>query len=268
MILIHISGDQLARAPEILSLQYSNSIKSGLRNIFYENDLICFVIYYHKDYFISEITKIIYRYLSREIGELLVYYLWLIVLFLQRIYEDQTSNRIFSLYLFQKISLHKSQAIRIISDDLRRILRRETEIELEIAINSSQYRYIAIEISRKFLKKNFRFKNDKFDHNVSDQEDYNFDDNIVDLQADYSTRISELIYARDILERSDEIADLKSRFREISLVSDIYIFFIYISNSLYLFLLYLSLLYLFLLGLYEYNTNKTFIDLASTMGIS
>ena len=75
LILIYISGDQLARAPEILSLQYSNSIKSDLRNIFYENDLIYFVIYYHKDYSISEIIKIIYRYLSREIEELLVYYL-------------------------------------------------------------------------------------------------------------------------------------------------------------------------------------------------
>ena len=244
LILIHISGGQPARAPEILSLQYSNSIKSDLRNIFYENDLICFVTYYHKGYSISETTKIIHRYLPREIGELLIYYLWLIVPFLQRIYKDQTSNRIFSSYLFQKISLHKSQAIRITSDDLRRILRRETEIGLGVAINPSQYRHIAIGISRKFLKKDFRFKNDKFDHDVSDQEDHNFDDDIVDLQAGYSTRVSGLTYARGILERSGEIADLKSRFREISLVSNIYIFFIYISNLLYLFLLYLFLLYI------------------------
>ena len=75
LIFIYISGGQLAKAPKILSLQYSNSIKTDLRNIFYENDLICFVIYYHKDYSISEITKIIYRYLPREIGELLIYYL-------------------------------------------------------------------------------------------------------------------------------------------------------------------------------------------------
>ena len=243
MIFIYISDDQSARAPKILSLQYSNSIKTDLRNIFYENGLICFVIYYHKDYSISETIKIIYRYLPREIGELLVYYLWLIVLFLQRIYKNQTSNRIFSPYLFQKISLHKSQTIRITLDDLRRILRSEIEIELKIVINLSQYRYIAIKISRKFLKKDFRFKNDKFDYNVSDSEDYNFDDNIVDLQVGYSTRVSELIYARGILERLDEIADLKSRFRDISLVS-ISIFFIIIFNLLYLFLLYLFLLYI------------------------
>lgn len=223
LILIHISGGQPARAPKILSLQYSNSTKTGLRNIFYENGLICFVTYYHKGYSISGSTKIIHRYLPREIGELLVYYLWLIVPFLQRIYQDQTPNRIFSSYLFQKISLNKSRAIRLTSDDLRRITKRETQIGLGLVINPSQYRHLAIGISRKFLKKEIRFETD--DHENNDQEDHDYSDDIVDLQAGHSTRVSGLTYARGILDRSDEIASQKSRYREISLVSTISIIF-------------------------------------------
>ena len=236
LILIHISGGQPARAPELLSLQYNNSIKSGLRNIFYENGLICFVTYYHKGYSISNSTKIIHRYLPREIGELLVYYLWLIVPFLQRIYQD--SNRIFTQYLFQKISLHRSQAKSITSDDLRRILKRETQIGLGFTLNPSQYRHIAIGIARKFLKKEIRFENDDFDHDNNDQEDQDYLDDIVDLQAGHSTRISGLIYARGILDQSGEIASQKSRFREISLVSTIFILLIlYFFKNALLFLL-------------------------------
>ena len=219
LILIHISGGQPARAPEILSLQYGNSLNTGLRNIFYENGLICYVTYYHKGYSVSGSTKIIHRYLPREIGELLVYYLWLIVPFLQRIYKNETSNRIFSLYLFQKISLIKSRANQITSDDFRRIFRRETEIGLGIAINPSQYRHIAIGIARKFLKSDIRFENDDFDDVNNDPNDPNISDDIIDLQAGHSSRVSGLTYARGILDRSGEIASQKTRFREASLVS-------------------------------------------------
>ena len=237
LILIHISGGQPARAPEILSLQYSNSIKSGLRNIFYENGLICFVTYYHKGYSISNSTKIIHRYLPREIGELLVYYLWLIVPFLQRIYQDQGSNRVFSPYLFQKISLNRSRAKSITSDDLRRIFKRETQIGLGFTINPSQYRHLAIGIARKFLKKEIRFENDDFDYDNNDHEDQDYLDDIIDLQAGHSTRISGLVYARGILDRSGEIASQKSRFREISLVSlisSIFIRYILIFFSIFI----------------------------------
>ena len=240
LILVHISGGQPARGPELLSLQYSNTIKTGIRNIFYENGLICFVTYYHKGYSISGSPKIIHRYLPREIGELLVYYIWLIVPFLQRIYEDQKPHRIFSSYLFQKISLTKTRAIEMTSDDLRRILKRETQIGLGIAINPSQYRHLAIGIARKFLKKEIQFDSDDFDHDVND-EDHDYTEDIVDLQAGHSSRVSGLIYARGILNRSGEIASQKSRFREISLVStfsiSLFILYILIFLSLFIFFL-------------------------------
>jgi hypothetical protein len=215
LLLLHISGGQPARAPEILSLQYINSLKTGLRNIFLENGLICFVTYYHKGYSVSDSTKIIHRYLPREIGELLVYYLWLIVPFVSRIYQSQPKSRHFSEYLFQKISLDKHKARIITSDDFRRIFRRETEIGLGLLINPSQYRHIAIGISRKFLKKEIRFDDDEFD----DDDDHDLVDDVIDLQAGHSTRVGGLTYARGISERSGEISSLKNKFRETSLVS-------------------------------------------------
>lgn len=47
--------------------------------MFIENELVSFVTYYHKGYAITGTTKIIHRYLPKEVDELLLYYIWLIV---------------------------------------------------------------------------------------------------------------------------------------------------------------------------------------------
>ena len=49
--------------------------------MFIENGLVVFMTRYYKGYAISGDVKIIYRYLPREVGELLVRYLWLVLLF-------------------------------------------------------------------------------------------------------------------------------------------------------------------------------------------
>jgi hypothetical protein len=81
LILMHITGRQLARAPEILSIRYENTAKGNHRNLFIEDGLVVFIIQYHKGYAISSDIKIIYRYLPREVSELVVRYLWLVLLF-------------------------------------------------------------------------------------------------------------------------------------------------------------------------------------------
>jgi hypothetical protein len=47
--------------------------------------MIVFVTRYHKGYNVSGDVKIIHRYVLREMGELLVYYLWLVLPFQQRL---------------------------------------------------------------------------------------------------------------------------------------------------------------------------------------
>jgi squalene cyclase len=80
LILVHICGGQPPRASEILSLKHSNSTYSR-RNFFIEDGMVIYVTEYHKGYSISGSVKIIHRYLPREVGELIVYYIWLVLLF-------------------------------------------------------------------------------------------------------------------------------------------------------------------------------------------
>ena len=54
-------------------------------NIFINDGLVMFVMAYHKGYEFSEKTKLIQRFLPWEVGELLVYYLWLVLPFWESI---------------------------------------------------------------------------------------------------------------------------------------------------------------------------------------
>jgi hypothetical protein len=84
-LLIHITGGQPARGTELLSLQHYNTVHGLLRNIFIENGLVSFVICYHKGYSIKGSTRIIHRYLPKEVSELVVYYLWLVLPFTRQL---------------------------------------------------------------------------------------------------------------------------------------------------------------------------------------
>ncbi|GKU14558.1 unnamed protein product [Fusarium langsethiae] len=87
LLLVHITGGQPARGTELLCIQHSNPRdgSGGRRNIFIENGLVSFVTYYHKGYSVTGTTKIIHRYLPSDVGELLLYYVWLIVPFLSQL---------------------------------------------------------------------------------------------------------------------------------------------------------------------------------------
>jgi hypothetical protein len=80
-VLMHISGGQPERGLEILSVWHSNTVQGGHRNVFIEDGIVVFVTRYHKGYNVSGDVKIIHRYLPREVGELVVWYLWLVLPF-------------------------------------------------------------------------------------------------------------------------------------------------------------------------------------------
>ena len=84
-VLVHIVEGQPARWLELGSVRHSNTVKGGHRNIFIEDGMVVFVTRYHKGYNVSGDVKIIHRYLPREVGELLVYYMWLVLPFQQRL---------------------------------------------------------------------------------------------------------------------------------------------------------------------------------------
>ena len=121
----------------------------------------------------------IHRYLPREVGELLVYYQWLVLPFQARIALGVFKKPIIE-YLFQK-SIGKSHRPRIItSDQFRNILRRETLLGLGITINSSQYRHITIGIARRYLSQSNRFESN-IDPYADPNNDPDHEDDVIDL---------------------------------------------------------------------------------------
>jgi len=234
LLLFHLGGGQPSRAPEILSIRFSNSIETGNRSIYLENGFVYFVTYYHKGYSISGSTKIIHRYLPREIGELLVYYLWLVLPFLTRI-SLEVSGKPPTDYLFQNLSRKPtSKARQISSNRFRTIFRRESLAGLGLALNPSEYRHIAIGISRRFLSKSFQFQPEDLP-DFDDEKDVEYEDevldSILDRQAGHSPSTAGNVYARGIFEASGEVRGQKRLFQEASLVSLFFFIFSRLFNS-------------------------------------
>jgi hypothetical protein len=80
-VAIHITSGQPARAPELLSIQHVNTQASRHRNIFIEDGLVTAVTAYHKGFHASNNIKLIHRYMPRAVGELVVWYMWLVLPF-------------------------------------------------------------------------------------------------------------------------------------------------------------------------------------------
>jgi len=84
-VLMHMTGGQPARTPEILGLRMWNTENGGVRNIFIDNGVVCFVTMYHKGFTRTNTPKIIHRYILREVGTLFVWYQWLVLPFWQKV---------------------------------------------------------------------------------------------------------------------------------------------------------------------------------------
>lgn len=72
LVLMHMTGGQPARGPEILSVRHQNTAGGGHRNLFIEDGLVVFVTRYSKQYIRTGDVKVIHRYLPRAVGELVV----------------------------------------------------------------------------------------------------------------------------------------------------------------------------------------------------
>ncbi|CAG8283084.1 unnamed protein product [Penicillium salamii] len=177
-IALHVSGGQPARAPELLSIRHQNTDSGGHRNIFVEDRLVVFVTHYHKGFYASNDTKVIHRYLPQEVGELVVWYLWLVLPFVQRLEAYQRkvrgveghsrANRQAFLWPPDP-NTHREWS----SERLRELLKRETTAGLRgQALNLSAYRDIAIGISRRYMRPSSVFpSNMHYDDRVLDDVD-------------------------------------------------------------------------------------------------
>ena len=85
-VLVHLTGGAPARGTEIVSIQHENGNDSRIqRGIFIDKGMVQFITLYHKGYSTSQKVKIIHRFVPKEVGELVVRYLWLVKLFTRQL---------------------------------------------------------------------------------------------------------------------------------------------------------------------------------------
>ena len=253
LLIMHTLGGQPPRATEILGMRYCNSSNGGFRNILIHRGLVCFVAAYHKNYRSSEQVKIIHRYLPRAVGELLVWYLWLVLPFWQQVQvtiqeADEISPFVWADHVVEKedkkdqgdegvevepgedrppdmsedegyessrefnfTTMHRSR--KWVSERLRRIIQEYSVQWLGEELNISAWRHIAIGISNRFLRGDFR------DDSITDIDLDGFDDdedNPWDLQAGHGTHVAGMIYARLLHQDRMSTMSRQEKFRQVS----------------------------------------------------
>ena len=76
IVLVHLAAGAPARATELISIQRENGEYSqSQRGVFIQDGMVAFVTQYHKGYSASKRVKIVHRFVPREVGEVVVYYL-------------------------------------------------------------------------------------------------------------------------------------------------------------------------------------------------
>jgi len=227
LILMHITGGQPARAPEILSVRHENTAKGNHRNLFVEDGLVVFVTQYHKGYAMSGDIKIIHRYLPREVSELVVRYLWLVLPFhfaMEREHfwstpEDGEAPKPVSSHLWPV----DHEGRKTTSAQMREAMKRYSREHLGQTLTIQSYREIAIAISRRFIGEQDAFMKDfdgidegGLDEGEGEQGVGRRLQSIMDKQASHTSSVAGMIYARLISERDGTVASTRARFRTVS----------------------------------------------------
>lgn len=241
LLILHMVGGQPARATELIGMRYANTKQGGLRNIFIDRGMLAFVTTYHKNYQQTGKMKIIHRYLPREVGELLLRYLWLVLPFWQAVQSvvekaDQLSPFIWSDAVQPKDEGEEvdanvdegyesgeadfktmNRSKQWTSERIRKIMQKQSEKWLGLKLNISAWRHIVIGIARRYL--HGKFVVDEVEEDV-DWETFDEDnlegDSPWDLQAGHGTHVAGMIYARELRQAPGQTMGRQDMFRQVS----------------------------------------------------
>lgn len=246
LILMHMVSGQPARATEILTVRMENTANAGARNIFVSHGQMCFVTAYHKNFQQSDQVKIIHRFMPPEVGELLVWYVWLVLPFWQNVQgiikrstfrsayiwaDEITSRNAIDQAVDQDMRFSSQQDIqdperpteptmqpfreaKWSSDRVRRIIQQHSERLLGCKLSTSSWRQIAIAISNRYLgtkhDPSYSGENGEDEDGIDDVSDAR------DLQATHTSHVAGMIYAREMQQGLGGTAIMREKFREVS----------------------------------------------------
>jgi superfamily II DNA helicase RecQ len=212
LVLMHITGGQPARKTELLTIRHSNTVKGVHRNVFIENGLVVLVTRYHKGYTMNGDVKIIHRYLSRAVGELWVWYVWLVLPFQQRLEINVWQKDEISSHVWPADPKGRQWTPARMSKELRRASMAGMGMEIGL----QAYRNLAIAISRRYLRPKEAFRLDEDDEDGDRDEDT--EAMTADEQAGHTSHVAGMVYARGIMERDGEVTSKRERFRRSSVI--------------------------------------------------
>lgn len=162
-LVIQLVWGQPARVRELFSLLDSNTMAGHRRSIAMKDGIIGTVTTYHKGYSVSGYTKIIHRYLPREVSKLVVYYLWLVLPFCRHL-EQLALQKVErpSPFLWPKEETSWERRFG-------KFFQQEAEAHLKTTLTARPYRHAAIAISKTHLKcsgfrKDYGLEEKKSDH--------------------------------------------------------------------------------------------------------
>ena len=203
-LLIYLLSGQPARGTELFSLRFQNTSLGGSRSIFIEHGLVSFVTSYHKGYSIDGRLKLIHRYLTSDLSQILVQYLVLVRPFVQQLHSLAFNEVFGSSFLWAKRDTPWDTCY------LTDFFAVETARELgkDSTLMVSSWRHIAIAISREFLP-----RGEYFDR-AADQETLT----AIDRQAGHHGLTAATIYGRLIAEGYGQVRQFRERYRRISLL--------------------------------------------------
>lgn len=229
LVAMHITGGQPARGTELLSVRHCNTWKGSHRNVFIEDGAVVFVTEYHKGYALSGDVKVIHRYLPKEVGALLVWYLWLVRPFEQRIlamigHEQVPRSRDEQIDNSEE-DIH-SRGARLFCQDfsgrvwttqrMTKALELATIAALGYKLGIQAYREVAIGISRRFMRGKSTFQSDDGGKGEHPEEGQVVDNDVADLQAGHGSHVAGIVYARALFEMAGAVASMRERFRQSS----------------------------------------------------
>ena len=154
-LLIHFTSGQPGRLTEVSSIQIENTHNNGSRNIFMFEGHVAVVPRYHKGYNRDKSLKIIYRFLPRQVGALLVWFISLVRPFYQLINTSGTARvsphyrKARSPFLWSDNDGQQFKSLAVFAELMKRTTRRL----LGITIRPSLMRHLLIAFGRKNDKK-------------------------------------------------------------------------------------------------------------------